>query len=57
VALTDEQISALDACVEEFQAANYKCWEKFVKDLLGSFDRACPQGVEFEEATMRTVHI
>jgi hypothetical protein len=57
VALTDEQIGALDAHFEEFQAANHKCWEKIVKGLLASFDRACPQGVEFEEATMGTVCI
>jgi hypothetical protein len=57
VALTDKQISTLNVHVEEFQAANYKHQEKIVKDLLGSFYSACPQGVNFNEATLRTVHI
>lgn len=57
MALTDEQINALNVRLEEFRAADYEDREQIVEDLLGSFKGACPQGVEFERTTLRTVRI
>jgi hypothetical protein len=54
--LTDEQISALDGRVNEFRAANYEVREEIVREFLDSFKNACPQGVEFNEVAMKTVH-
>jgi len=37
VTLTGEQISVLDRCIQEFQAANYQVQEKFVNRFICSF--------------------
>jgi hypothetical protein len=55
VALTDEQVSALDARVEEFRAADYEDREKIIIDLLNSFKSTSPRGVKFDRAGLRTV--
>jgi hypothetical protein len=55
VALTNNQIDALNGCLDEFKAGDYEIREKFVRDFLGSFKRACTQGVVFDETTVRTV--
>ncbi len=55
MALTDKQISALDACIDEFGAADYESWEEMVQGFLGSFKRACPQGIKFDAITMKTI--
>ena len=55
VALTNNQIDALNGCLNKFKAGDYEIREKFVQDFLGSFKRACTQGVIFDETTVRTV--
>jgi len=42
VALTGEQISALNRCIDEFQAVDYEDREEIVEEFFGSFKRACP---------------
>jgi len=37
VMLTGEQITALDRCIQEFQAANYQVQEKIVNHFIRSF--------------------
>jgi len=55
VALTDKQISALDVCIDEFGAADYESREEMVQGFLGSFKRACPQGIKFDAITVKTI--
>jgi hypothetical protein len=56
VALTNNQIDASNGCLDKFKAGEYEIREKFVRDFLGSFKKACTQGVIFDETTVRTVH-
>jgi hypothetical protein len=53
--LTEEQIDELDKVLNEFKAANYQARERMVQDFLGSFRRARPQRVKFDETTVATV--
>jgi hypothetical protein len=55
VALTDEQISALNAQVDEFKAANHTLREKLVRGFLRRFEKACPRGIKFDDVTIGTV--
>jgi hypothetical protein len=55
VALTNNQIDALNGRLDEFKAGDYEIREKIVQDFLGSFKRACNQGIVFDETTVRTV--
>jgi hypothetical protein len=53
--LTDGQISLLNGHVDEFRAADYEVREEIVEECLGSFKSACPQGVNFDAVTIKTV--
>ena len=53
--LTDKQISALDVRIDEFRAADYESQEEMVQGFLGSFKRACPQGIKFDAITVKTI--
>jgi hypothetical protein len=55
VALTGEQISALNRCIDEFQAVDYEDCKEIVEEFFGSFKRACPRGVIFDGVTIKTV--
>ncbi len=56
--LTDEQISVLDGCLDEFRAADYRAREKIVQELSDSFraTRALPRGAKkFDNVIVKTV--
>jgi hypothetical protein len=55
VALTEEQVSALDEVLDEFKAADYQAREEMVRDFFGSFKSTRTQGVSFDKATLKTV--
>ena len=54
-ALTEEQVGALDARLEEFRAASYEDREKIIIGLLGSFKSTCPRRVKFDDTGLKTV--
>jgi hypothetical protein len=55
VALTEKQISALNAQVDEFRAADYTIREKIVRVLLNNFEKDCPRGITFDDVTVITL--
>jgi hypothetical protein len=55
VALTEEQVSALDEALDEFKAADYQVREEMVRDFFGSFKSTRTQGVSFDKTTLETV--
>lgn len=55
IALTDDQISALNEQADDFRAASYEAREEIVEDFLGSFKSARTKGVKFDEVIIRTV--
>jgi hypothetical protein len=60
LALTNEQISALDGHIEKFRAASYEARENIVQDMLHSFKRTWPQGIKNfskDEADIKTVRV
>jgi hypothetical protein len=55
VALTEDQMSALDDILDDFKAAGYKVREEMVQDFLGSFTSTRTQGVRFDKTAVETV--
>ena len=55
MALTDEQISAINGRVDEFRVADYKSREKIIRDFCSSFNDTLPQGVNFDKVVVNTV--
>jgi hypothetical protein len=53
--LTDEQISALNAQVDEFRAGDHITREKIVRAFLRNFEDACPRGIKFHDIAVVTV--
>lgn len=55
MALTDEQIIALNERVDEFRAADYPIRDKIVRAFVRSFEKACPRDIVFDDTTVATV--
>ena len=57
MALTKEQMSALDKDLDVFKAADYKVREEMVQGFLGSFKHTWTQSVRFDKTAVATVRV